>query len=159
MTTQATAPTTFRKRPLTVQALQWTGTNLADMLDFTGGRFELTDPEQRLADIRERVAARPEPHWQAAIDLAWLLAEYDRREAEYNYDPPAATEGTECAGIWMPGTVPADEARHLARGHYQDEADSAAAAPTFTGRGFCVFGAGCANDPATPLDTMPHHEA
>lgn len=29
----------FRKRPIEVQALQWTGLNLAELAAFTGGRF------------------------------------------------------------------------------------------------------------------------
>jgi hypothetical protein len=40
---------TFRKRPVEIQAVQWTGDNETELAEFTGGRFEATseryDPE------------------------------------------------------------------------------------------------------------------
>jgi hypothetical protein len=39
-----TTPTRYRKRPVEVDAIQWTGQNTADVGEFTAGRFRLTLP-------------------------------------------------------------------------------------------------------------------
>lgn len=40
----------YRKRPLEVDAIQWTGDNLNQLLHFTQGGFDLIDPEDRVDD-------------------------------------------------------------------------------------------------------------
>lgn len=40
----------YRKKPLTVQAIQWTGTNEDELVAFTGNRFMAVDPEDRTDD-------------------------------------------------------------------------------------------------------------
>lgn len=38
---------TFRTKPVEVQAVQWTGSNAQDLLDFAGARFAVIPPEHR----------------------------------------------------------------------------------------------------------------
>jgi hypothetical protein len=37
-------PTVFRKKPVQVEAMQWTGSNEAELVEFTDGRFIAIDP-------------------------------------------------------------------------------------------------------------------
>lgn len=37
----------FRKNPIEVEAMQWTGDNDAELIAFTGGNFQAIDPEDR----------------------------------------------------------------------------------------------------------------
>lgn len=36
-----TQPTNYRKKPIVIQAIQWTGTNAADLDTFTNGHFNV----------------------------------------------------------------------------------------------------------------------
>lgn len=48
----------FRKRPVVVSAIQWTGDNEAQVREFTGGNFEAVDPDDRAnSDDPENTAA------------------------------------------------------------------------------------------------------
>jgi hypothetical protein len=47
MTTTTTAPTRYRKKPVVIDAIQWTGTNLADMTQFAGTLFDTINPLDR----------------------------------------------------------------------------------------------------------------
>lgn len=47
MTTASLAPGTYRKRPIEVQAIQWTGDNADAITAWTGNRFDVLDPEDR----------------------------------------------------------------------------------------------------------------
>ena len=38
---------TFRKKPVTVRAVQWTGDNEQELVEFTGGKFMAVAPEDR----------------------------------------------------------------------------------------------------------------
>jgi hypothetical protein len=40
----------YRKCPIVIEAMQWTGQNLADLRLRTGGNFDFIDPEDRSAD-------------------------------------------------------------------------------------------------------------
>ena len=40
----------YRKRPIVIEAVQWTGENLADLRLWTGGNFDFIDPEDRTDD-------------------------------------------------------------------------------------------------------------
>lgn len=40
-------PITARKKPVEIQAMQWTGDNEADLADFTGSRFAALDSADR----------------------------------------------------------------------------------------------------------------
>ncbi|MFE6634699.1 hypothetical protein ACFVFT_14820 [Streptomyces tendae] len=42
--------TRYRKRPVEVDTIQWTGSNEAELVAFTGNRFEALDPEDRADD-------------------------------------------------------------------------------------------------------------
>jgi hypothetical protein len=42
--------TRYRKRPVEVDAIQWTGDNEAELITFTGNRFEALEPEDRADD-------------------------------------------------------------------------------------------------------------
>ncbi len=44
-----TTVTRYRKKPVEVDAIQWTGSNIDDLIDFTGGNFLLVDPGEGLA--------------------------------------------------------------------------------------------------------------
>lgn len=44
------SPTQFRKKPVVVTAVQWTGDNEAELIEFTGKRFHEVPPEDRLDD-------------------------------------------------------------------------------------------------------------
>ncbi len=39
--------TRWRKRPVTVEAIQWTGANAIEVAAFTGSKFDVVDPEDR----------------------------------------------------------------------------------------------------------------
>lgn len=41
---------TFRKRPLEVEAVRWTGDNFAEVATFTSSRFALATDEDRAGD-------------------------------------------------------------------------------------------------------------
>lgn len=43
--------TRYRKRPVEVDTVQWTGTNEAEIIAFTGNRFEALAPEDRADDL------------------------------------------------------------------------------------------------------------
>ncbi|MFR9767069.1 hypothetical protein [Nocardia sp. SC052] len=40
----------YRKRPIVVEAMQWTGYNAAQLRDWTVGAFHAVDPEDRTED-------------------------------------------------------------------------------------------------------------
>lgn len=42
-----TAVRLYRKKPVTVRGVQWTGDNAAELVEFTGGRFETINPLDR----------------------------------------------------------------------------------------------------------------
>jgi len=100
------SPIQFRKKPVVVTAVQWTGDNEAELIAFTGGKFEEIDPTDRLDDPdktgqvfdvlhRTWVGVLP-GQWVIRgvagefypIDEAVLAATYDRVTSE---EPPCPT--------------------------------------------------------------------
>lgn len=90
---------TFRKRPVEVQAVQWTGDNAGELTAWTDGRFYEIDPEDRgddpaktgdLLDDRHSVYIGLAPgDWVVrladgdviAVEQAQFEAEYEPSEA------------------------------------------------------------------------------
>lgn len=48
---------TFRKRPIVIEAVQWTGTNATEVAALAGSDFEAIDPEEPWEDDPEATAA------------------------------------------------------------------------------------------------------
>lgn len=44
------APVRYRKRPIVIEALEWTGDNEQQLVEFTGHKFESIAPEDRAED-------------------------------------------------------------------------------------------------------------
>jgi hypothetical protein len=49
-------PAVFRKRPVEVQAVQWTGGNAEELMDFAGSAFDAFEPGWRCGDDPEATA-------------------------------------------------------------------------------------------------------
>jgi len=65
----------YRKKPLTVRAVQWTGDNESELHVFTGGRFQAVDPEDRGDDPAITGAVLDVLHstWVGVKDGQWVI--------------------------------------------------------------------------------------
>ena len=65
----------FRKRPVVVEALQWTGANAEQMSAFAGPCFALVLPEDRAEDPQRTAEVWDELHgtWIGMRDGQWLI--------------------------------------------------------------------------------------
>jgi hypothetical protein len=78
MTTEATqeAGTRWRKKPVEVSAIQWTGANLAEVQAFTGpGYFGAVPPEDRDEDpdMTAEVYDKLHSTWVHVYDGQWII--------------------------------------------------------------------------------------
>lgn len=68
--------TRWRKRPVEVEAVQWTGTNLAEVQVFAGGGyFDAVDPEDRTEDPDQTAEVYDKLHgtWVHVYDGQWII--------------------------------------------------------------------------------------
>lgn len=69
------APTRFRKKPVEVEAVQWTGHNTADLVDFTDGRFLPISPTDYTGVDRITARVYDELHstWVGLRSGQWVI--------------------------------------------------------------------------------------
>jgi hypothetical protein len=77
-TTETTqeAPRRYRKKPVIIEAIQWTGANLAAVQDFAGhGFFGAVDPEDRAEDPDRTAEVYDRLHgtWVGVYDGQWVI--------------------------------------------------------------------------------------
>lgn len=69
--------TRYRKRPIIVEAVRWTGDNLAEVEALAGGKFEVTDPEDRAGsdDPESTASVLDSLHstWVLVYDGDWII--------------------------------------------------------------------------------------
>lgn len=67
--------TRFRKKPIEVEALQWTGSNTADLVDFTNGRFLPINPADftGVEGITARVYDELHSTWVGVRTGHWVI--------------------------------------------------------------------------------------
>lgn len=65
----------FRKRPVEVEAVQWTGDNEAELVAFAGDLFRAVDPEDRGDDPDQTAAVMDTLHntWVRVYDGQWIV--------------------------------------------------------------------------------------
>lgn len=65
----------FRKRPVEVEAVQWTGDNEAELVAFAGSLFHAVDPEDRSDDPDQTAAIMDTLHntWMRVYDGQWIV--------------------------------------------------------------------------------------
>lgn len=71
-----TTPTRFRKLPIEIQAMQWTGDNEAELTAFTGPTyFRAVDPEDRIEDSEITAEVFDELHstWVGVYTGHWVV--------------------------------------------------------------------------------------
>ena len=94
----------YRKKPIEVFAVRWTGENEAELRAFAGDLFETVDPEDRGDDPDQTAAVMDTLHntWVRVYDGQWIVkgvkGEFYPVAAdvfEETYEPvPAMTQGT-----------------------------------------------------------------
>lgn len=71
-----TTPTRFRKLPIEISAIQWTGGNEAQVIAFTGPTyFHAVDPEDRIEDADITASVFDELHstWVGVYTGHWVV--------------------------------------------------------------------------------------
>lgn len=65
----------FRKLPVEVDAVQWTGDNLAELLAFAGAKFGTIDPVDRIEDPEQTAQVFDELHstWIGVYTGQWII--------------------------------------------------------------------------------------
>ena len=65
----------FRKKPITVTAVQWTGDNEAELIEFTGNLFQALDPEDRTDDPELTGSVFDDLHstWVGVYTGQWII--------------------------------------------------------------------------------------
>lgn len=65
----------FRRRPTVVEAIRWTGSNVAEMRAFAGNHFDTIDPEDRGddPDNTAQVLDRLHSSWIGLGDGDWVV--------------------------------------------------------------------------------------
>lgn len=66
-------PETFRKRPVEVQAVRWTGDNAAEVEAFAGGLFHRTKPSDVWPDITAEVWDELHSTWVGVKTGQWII--------------------------------------------------------------------------------------
>lgn len=67
--------TRWRKRPVVVEAIQWTGANLAEVQQFAGSQFADVPPEDRAEDPERTAEVWDKLHgtWVGVHDGQWVI--------------------------------------------------------------------------------------
>ena len=70
-----TSPSTFRKKPVTIQAIQWDGTNVEAVQAFAGAYFNDIDPADRAEDPARTAEVYDILHstWVGVYDGQWIV--------------------------------------------------------------------------------------
>lgn len=69
---------TYRKKPVEVQAIQWTGDNAADLESFAGSAFEVLDqPSGDDPDATASILASQHSTWVLVYTGDWIIRELD----------------------------------------------------------------------------------
>lgn len=65
----------YRKKPVTIHAVQWTGDDAAWITEWTGGRFHEVDPEDRTEDpdITAEVFEDLHSRWLGVKTGEWII--------------------------------------------------------------------------------------
>ncbi|MFA7265116.1 MAG: hypothetical protein WC054_02290 [Candidatus Nanopelagicales bacterium] len=65
----------FRKKPVEVEAMQWTGSNRNALFDFTGGLFGRVHPEDRTDDPDQtgEIFVGANSVWVGVEDGEWII--------------------------------------------------------------------------------------
>lgn len=65
----------FRKKPVVIEAVQFTGTNHKEIKEFTRGGFEALDPNERERDSDITAEVWDELHetWVGVKDWQWII--------------------------------------------------------------------------------------
>jgi hypothetical protein len=73
--TEAGAVQRYRKKPVVIEALQWTGSNAEQMTAFAGPHFALVSPQDRAEDPERTAAVWDKLHstWIGMHDGQWLI--------------------------------------------------------------------------------------
>ena len=72
-------PRTFRKRPIEVQALQWTGDNVREMQSFADTSFEvLSEPDDRDPEATACVFDHLHQTWILVHTNDWVVCDVQR---------------------------------------------------------------------------------
>jgi len=68
-------PKQYRKKPIAVEAVQWTGANVDEMIAFTGYDFHTVDPQDRGDDPDTTAAVFDKLHgtWVHVYDGQWII--------------------------------------------------------------------------------------
>lgn len=66
---------TFRKKPVVISAVQWTGDNLEELYDFTHHQFDFVEEEDRLddPDITAQVYDKLHSTWVGVYTGQWVI--------------------------------------------------------------------------------------
>jgi hypothetical protein len=108
--------TAYRQRPLEAEAIQWTGTNEADLRAFAGSDFDTIDPQDRIEDPDQDAQLLVEAsHWVGIQPGDWVL-KFDGHFV--------AKSDVAFRAVWEPAvsSAPADRAAVLreAAARYED---------------------------------------
>ena len=65
----------FRKKPVEIEAMQWTGDNLAEIVEWAGDKFDALDEEYRDEDPEATAQIFDELHstWVLVYDGHWII--------------------------------------------------------------------------------------
>ena len=63
----------YRKRPVEVEAIRWTGANLAEVQEFCGGRFLAVQPGGEDPDQTAEVYDKLHGTWMHVYDGQWVI--------------------------------------------------------------------------------------
>lgn len=87
------APAVFRKKPVEVQALQWTGDNTGALVDFTDGRFIAINPDDftGVEGITARVYDELHSTWVGLHTGQWVIRGVQGEFYPIAEDVPAET--------------------------------------------------------------------
>lgn len=63
----------YRKVPTVVEALQWTGSNIEQMKDFAGDKFEHIHPDDRIDDADAGIFDILHSTWVSVFPGNWII--------------------------------------------------------------------------------------
>lgn len=86
-------PELYRKKSVTIEAVRWTGDNVAELTAFAGAYFDVIRPEDRAEDPDKTAQVYDILHntWVGVYDNQWVICGV---KGEYYPCDPAAFEET-----------------------------------------------------------------
>jgi hypothetical protein len=139
----------YRKRPVEIDAVQWTDNNAAELEAFAGPRFMTIDPEDRTDDPDATAAIRTSAHetWALLLPGDWVIK---RGEDNFGLLP-----GDEFADLYEPaGQAPATDRECAASTSGSCLAEGQSETACDTDAGECVHGGKPATDRAALRDRI-----